>query len=143
MQDVATRRARGKAAVGVGSLLTRMSREAMDAELKRTGRRDLAAKVSAYKAASEAMNLALDLAIAYSNGPGYGPWPSFEQAAEVEGLPSMRTFYRRLGTYRQIFGPDADPYELAERIYRDFAGRLKDEGPAVGADLPASILPAA
>jgi hypothetical protein len=127
----------------VGSLITSVSREAMKAAMARNGERGLSAQVRAYKDASEAVNLAADLAIAYSRGPKSGPWPTFEEAARIEDLPSERTFYRRLKTYREIFGPEADPYELAKVIWRDFSARLEEDGPAVAADLPASLLPLA
>jgi hypothetical protein len=141
MQDVASRAARAKAAVGVGSLVNRVARQAMALELQREGSRSLAAQARAYKSASDAVNLAADLAIAYSHGPWPDGWPSFEEAAGVEGLPSARTFYRRLNVYRRIFGDDASPYELARQIHADFSARLVEDGPAVAADLPESLLP--
>ena len=140
MRVVATRRKRAQAAVGVGSLLTRVSKEAMRAAMERDGERGLRAQVRAYKDASEAVSLAMDLAIAYSRGPRTGPWPTFEEAAAIEDLPSARTFYRRLNTYREIFGSEADPYELARAIWADYSPRLEAEGPALAADLPAQLL---
>ena len=143
MRRMASRRKRAAGAIAVGSLVNRVSEEAMKQAMAARGERGLAAQIRAYKDASEAVNLAGDLAIAYSHGERAGDWPSFEEAAQIEGMPSARTFYRRQKIYREIFGEDADPYELAQAIWREFAPRLAEDGPAIVADLPASLFPLA
>ena len=92
----------------------------------------------ATKLAAAAVSLPVQLAIATEQGAGADGWPTqLEYAAWWK--TSERSAQREWATFRKVFGPDADPYELAQLIAANYRTRLRDQDVSVAYDVPAEL----
>lgn len=100
--------------------------------------------LKAYKVASDALQLPICLAIAQVKGAAAdGGWPTQSEYARFWKMTD-RTAQREWALYRQVFGPDAKPEDLARQLVAEYGRRLeKDEaGPSLVMSAPASLLAA-
>jgi|SRR5579884_3010398 len=104
-----------------------------------------AGTLKAYKLASDAVQLPVCLAIAQVKGAAAdGGWPTQAEYARFWGLTD-RTAQREWARYREVFGPDARPEELARQLVAEYGRRLAEGergNPALVMSAPASLLPA-
>lgn len=100
----------------------------------------------ATKAAADAVQLPVLLAIAHENKAGGGDradgWPSQKEYAAWWKL-SERSMQREWALYRRVFGAEADPYEAAKAIYANYTSRIRAQDVSVVYDVPAALVAAA
>jgi hypothetical protein len=94
----------------------------------------------ASKLAAQAVTLPVMLAIAHEQGAGTdGGWPTQLEYAEWFRM-SERSAQREWATFRRVFGPEVDVYDVAQRIYANYRVRLREQDASVAYDVPAALV---
>jgi hypothetical protein len=80
-----------------------------------SGRMNGLSPVKAISYGGDAITLAVALAVAHLRGVGEDGWPTQAEYAEHYEM-TERSAQREWQRFRQVFGPDADPYALARAL---------------------------
>jgi hypothetical protein len=105
---------------------------------KKPGARDW---MRASKLAAQAVLLPVQLAIANAHGAGADGWPTQQEYAAWWKI-SERSAQREWAEFRQVFGAEADPYDLAQRIAANYGARLPgSRACCIGSEQPSARVP--